>query len=136
MHFHGDPCTETLWRALGQMALTTLASWPAAYSHCIHTEVGGKGANTYFKNNSSRIFSCIRGVCEYRHHMYSRKNEDSSRIVSRMYWLCAGGSCDMSAASYDDNVSSIEHMLTKCQLEATINSCNKLVTFSERALLS
>ena len=44
----------------------------------------GQSVNTYFKNNSSKIFSCIRP------HMYSRKN-NSSRIFSCMYRFCAGG---------------------------------------------
>ena len=67
------------------------------YSHCIRAEGGGEGvntcyegANTYFKNNSSRIFSCI---CASAHTgptcIHAKMN--SPIFLSCMYWFCAEG---------------------------------------------
>ena len=49
-----------------------------------------EGADTYFKNNSSNIFSCI-GVSANTGPACICAKVNSSRIVSCMYWFCAGG---------------------------------------------
>ena len=49
-----------------------------------------EGANTYFKNNLSKIFSCIRASANTGPACI-RAKINSPRIISCMYWLCAGG---------------------------------------------
>ena len=49
-----------------------------------------EGANTYFKNNSSNIFSCIRASANTGPACI-RAKINSPRIFSCMYWFCAGG---------------------------------------------
>ena len=50
----------------------------------------GQSANTCFKNNSSKIFSCIRTSANTGPTCIREKN-NSSRIFSCMYRFCAGG---------------------------------------------
>ena len=50
----------------------------------------GQSANTYFKNNSSEIFSCIRTSANTGPTCILAKI-NSSRIFSCMYRFCAGG---------------------------------------------
>ena len=49
-----------------------------------------EGANTYFKNNSSKIFSCI-GPSANTGPTCIRAKINSPGNFSCMYWLCAGG---------------------------------------------
>ena len=49
-----------------------------------------EGANTYFKNNSSNIFSCI-GRSANTGPTCIRAKIDSPGFFSGMYWFCAGG---------------------------------------------
>ena len=60
------------------------------YRHYIKTEGRGQSANTYFKNNSSNIFSCIRTHANTGFTCI-RAKRNSSRISSRMYRFCARG---------------------------------------------
>ena len=60
------------------------------YRHYINTEGRGQSANTYFKNNSSKIFSCIRTHANTGPTCI-RAKINSSRIFSCMYRFCAGG---------------------------------------------
>ena len=49
-----------------------------------------EGANTCFQNNSSKVFSCIRASANTGPTCICAKI-NSSRIISCMYWFCAGG---------------------------------------------
>ena len=49
-----------------------------------------EGANTYFKHNSSKLFSCIC-VSANTGPTCIRAKINSSRTLSCMYWFCAGG---------------------------------------------
>ena len=57
------------------------------YRHYINTEGRGQSANTYFKNNSSNIFSCIRTHANTGPTCI-RAKINSSRIFSCMYRFC------------------------------------------------
>ena len=67
-----------------------LAPGMCEYRHYINTEGRGQSANTYFKNNSSKIFSCIRTHANTGPTCI-RAKINSSRFFSCMYRFCAGG---------------------------------------------
>ena len=76
-----------------------LASGLCEYSHRIHAEGAGRrceyiceGANTYFKNNSSEVFSCICASANTGPTCIHKK-VNSSRLFSLMYWFCTWGIC-------------------------------------------
>ena len=84
-----------------------LAPGMCEHRHYINTEGKGQSANTYFKSNSSKIFSCIRTHANTGPTCIHAKFH-SSRIFSCMYRFCAGGYAphslkmifDVSLASY------------------------------------
>ena len=53
-----------------------------------YIEGGGKGANTYFKNHSWILFSCI--LASARPHMYLRENEFVWILFLHVLVLCRG----------------------------------------------
>ena len=58
-----------------------------------------EGANTYFRNNSSIIFSCICASANTGPTCIHTKI-NSPRSVSCMYWFCAGGKFENSISLY------------------------------------
>ena len=66
----------------------------------IHQKRGqGRSANTYFKNNSSKLFSCIRTSANTGPTCI-RSKINSSRSFSCMYRFCAGGQCENLSADF------------------------------------
>ena len=76
-------------KLIPQKYFYVLATGVCEYSHYIHTEVGGKGANTYFKNSSSRVFTVFARV-RIQAPACIRTKINSSRMFSCMYRFCAG----------------------------------------------
>ena len=77
-------------KIIPQKYFYVLAPGMCKYRHYTNTEGRGQSTNTYFKNNSSNIFSCIRTHANTGPTCI-RAKINSSSIFSCMYRFCAGG---------------------------------------------